>query len=146
MRGKLIGCAMSKTYSTLPYLLAMCAISLYLYLTTEARELIKVAIESNKRYQYKSEYLFCSEKGRTTSRSIANTIEKYCRHMGIPTKSSHKIRKTVASRLNATGVPLDEIRKILGHSQTATTLGYIFNPFNTKETEKRIENALSIRF
>lgn len=56
------------------------------------------------------------------------------------------IIKTVASRLNATGVPLDEIRKILGHSQTATTLGYIFNPFNTEETEKRIESALSIGF
>jgi integrase len=50
-----------------------------LYLTPEARELIRLAIESKKRYRYLSEYLFCNEKGRTTSRSIANTIEKYCR-------------------------------------------------------------------
>jgi integrase len=117
-----------------------------LYLTQEAREIITLTTETKNRCCYESEYLFCNKNGRTTSRSIANTIEKLCRHSGIPTKSSHKIRKTVASRLNATGVPLDEIRKILGHTQTATTLSYIFNPFNTKETEEQIENALSIGF
>ena len=56
--------------------------------------------------------------------------------------TSHKIRKTYASRLSANGVPIDCIRENLGHSNLATTLEYIYNPLTESETYELIKNAL----
>lgn len=57
-------------------------------------------------------------------------------------KSSHKIRKTYASNLNAAGVPLDCIREQLGHTDAATALKYIFNPFSDEQTYDLLSKAL----
>ena len=54
-----------------------------------------------------------------------------------------KIRKTYASNLNATGVPLDEIRSQLGHTNLNTTMQYIFNPLTEQETFERIKSAFA---
>ena len=62
--------------------------------------------------------------------------------MGVSTKSSHKIRKTYASNLNAKGVPLDCIREELGHADASTTLAYIYNPLTETETYNLIVSAL----
>ncbi|MBP9997003.1 MAG: site-specific integrase, partial [Lachnospiraceae bacterium] len=58
------------------------------------------------------------------------------------TKSSHKMRKTYASLLNANGVPIDAIREQLGHSNLSTTYGYIYNPLTEAETYDLIAGAL----
>lgn len=50
---------------------------------------------------------------------------------GIEEKSAHDIRRTVATEMSKNGIPLEMIRQYLGHSSTATTLGYIYNN-NTK--------------
>ncbi len=50
--------------------------------------------------------------------------------------------KTYASNLNASGVPLDCIREMLGHSSLSTTLGYIYNPLTESETYNLITKAL----
>ena len=52
------------------------------------------------------------------------------------------MRKTYASNLNASGVPVDEIRELLGHSNLSTTMGYLYNPLTEKETYERIKAAL----
>lgn len=57
-------------------------------------------------------------------------------------KSTHKMRKTYASRLNACGIPPYYIRESLGHSNLNTTLGYIYNPLTTEETQNLLEKAL----
>ena len=44
--------------------------------------------------------------------------------------------------LNACGISLDYIRESLGHSNLNTTLGYIYNPLTTEETQKLLEKAL----
>ncbi|MCI9046107.1 MAG: tyrosine-type recombinase/integrase [Hungatella sp.] len=49
-------------------------------------------------------------------------LEKYAQRQGVATKSTHKMRKTFASNLNANGVPLDCIRELLGHSSLSTTV------------------------
>ena len=87
-------------------------------------------------------YLFERNGERLTARQIAYVLEKYAERQGLQTKSSHKIRKTYASRLNANGVPLDAIREQLGHTNLQTTLGYIYNPLTEKETYSLIANAL----
>ena len=87
-------------------------------------------------------YIFTRDGERLTSRQIAYVLEKYAQTKGISTKSTHKMRKTFASNLNAAGVPLDCIRELLGHSNLSTTLGYIYNPLTEKETYTLISKAL----
>ncbi len=87
-------------------------------------------------------YLFERNGKRLTARQISYVLEKYAQRQGIGTKSSHKIQKTYASRLNANGVPLDCIREMLGHSNLSTTLEYIYNPLTEKETYDLIKKAL----
>ena len=54
-----------------------------------------------------------------------------------------ELRKTYASRLNAAGLPHDQIRACLGHSNTATTLGYIYNPLTPEENLSIMEKAFA---
>lgn len=49
-------------------------------------------------------------------------------------KGTYCIRRTVASVKNADGIPLDEIRRWLGHTTKETTLKYIFNPYREDKT------------
>ena len=87
-------------------------------------------------------YIFTRNGERITARQINYVLEKYAERKGLQTKSSHKMRKTYASNLNASGVPVDEIRELLGHSNLSTTMGYIYNPLTEKETYERIKAAL----
>ena len=88
------------------------------------------------------DYIFTRNGERITSIRIATILRKYARYNGVTIKSSHKIRKTFASNLNASGVPLACIRELLGHSNLTTTLGYIYNPLTEKETYDLIAKAL----
>lgn len=87
-------------------------------------------------------YIFVRNGERITARQIAYVLEKYAERMGVATKSTHKMRKTYASLLNANGVPLDFIREQLGHNSLNTTLGYIYNPLTEKQTYDLIVGAL----
>jgi len=86
--------------------------------------------------------MFTRSEERITSRQVAYVLQKYAYSKGIDVKSSHKMRKTFASNLNANGVPIDEIREILGHSSLSTTLNYLFNPLTEEETYERIKASL----
>ena len=88
------------------------------------------------------DFIFIRDEKRITARQINYALEKACSKLGIPVKRSHKIRKTVASRLSAGNVPLDCIRELLGHSNLSTTLGYIYNPLSEKETYNLMARAL----
>lgn len=72
---------------------------------------------------------------------VNQSLWRVCEASGIEKKSSHKIRKTFASKLNANGVPIDEIRVLLGHTNTMTTLGYIYNPLPKESTLKMIKDS-----
>lgn len=88
------------------------------------------------------EYIFERNGTRITARQIAYILEKFATQNGVPTKSTHKMRKTYASNLNANGVPIDSIRQMLGHSSLNTTLAYIYDPLTSDETYNLIVNAL----
>jgi integrase len=89
------------------------------------------------------DFIFCDEEGRTKIREIDNCIRAQCTRAGIEVKSAHDIRRTVASELNRRGVPIEDIRWYLGHSDIATTQTYILNNQGKQETTKTIVNALS---
>lgn len=104
--------------------------------------LVPKAINVLQKIERTGNYIFMRDGERLTSRQIAYVLEKYAERQGITTKSTHKMRKTFASNLNASGVPLDCIRELLGHSNLNTTLGYIYNPLTEKETYNLISKAL----
>ena len=104
--------------------------------------LVPKAIEILKMIPQSGEYIFMRDGERITSRMVAYVLEKYAERQGLATKSTHKMRKTYASLLNANGVPLDSIREQLGHSDLNTTLGYIYNPLTEKETHDLMTKAL----
>ena len=79
---------------------------------------------------------------RITTIRISTILRKYARFRGVTVKSSHKIRKTFASILNAAGVPLDCIRESLGQTNLSTTLEYLFNPLTEEQTYNLIASAL----
>ena len=100
--------------------------------------------EISEQYNFKEqEYVFCDENGRTKIRAIDNLIRKLCGKCGIEAKSSHDIRRTVASELNAQGVNVEMIRAYLGHSDVKTTFGYIYNNRSKEETNNLLLNSLS---
>ena len=103
---------------------------------------IPKAMNILKRIERQGEYIFMRDGKRITSIRIATILRKFARSEGMPLKSSHKMRKTYASNLNANGVPLDCIREMLGHSSLNTTLGYIYNPLTESQTYDLITKAL----
>ncbi len=89
----------------------------YLYLAEKALTILSQVKEVNDRKRFPEEgFIFRTEEGRTTRRQIAYCIEKACAKIGMPVKSAHDIRRTVASVLYSNGIPLDEIRRFLGHT------------------------------
>lgn len=104
--------------------------------------LVPKAVGILQKIAHDGDYIFMRDGDRITARQVAYVLEKYAERHGLTTKSTHKMRKTFASNLNANGVPLDCIRELLGHSNLNTTLGYIYNPLTEKETYDLISKAL----
>ncbi|WP_303136598.1 tyrosine-type recombinase/integrase [uncultured Eubacterium sp.] len=57
----------------------------------------------------------------------------------------HKIRKTVCSTLIDSGININTVREIMGHSDEETTLrNYTFDTNEASDTDKAVIKALSI--
>lgn len=111
-----------------------------LSLTDEAIEIFKRIRRDRKII---STFVFCNQEGeRTTKCQIEHRLQKAEKAIGWEKggyKYSHCFRRTVASQMDAAGIPLDEIRRWLGHTNAATTLKYIYCPFRESDTKKRIK-------
>lgn len=88
-----------------------------------------------------TDFLFVRDGERLRERQLAYVLEKYSERKSKPTKSTHKMRKTYASRLVACGVPIEHVRQELGHRYLSSTYDYIFNPFTKDETYKLMAQA-----
>ncbi|MDR1769642.1 MAG: site-specific integrase [Hungatella sp.] len=92
-----------------------------------------------------SEFIFVKSDGSRAEKMVfVHRLEKAELALGWDTngnmKRSHCIRRTVASRMDAMGWTLEEIRRWLGHTTTSTTLKYIYNPFRESETKRKVKN------
>lgn len=104
-------------------------------------ELPDKALEILNSIPRNGKYIFTRNSERLHTRQIAYVLEKYAERKGIPVKSTHKMRKTYASILSVSGVPVDCIREMLGHSSLSTTYGYIYNPLTEQQTRNLINSA-----
>ena len=108
------------------------------------RALFEKVKEINERCGYEHQgFIFCDENGRTNIRSIDNLIRKVCEHAGVEVKSAHDIRRTVASEMFNSGIPVEIIRNYLGHSDIKTTFSYILDNNGKQKTNNMILQALS---
>lgn len=98
--------------------------------------------ELNKSYDADEDYIFINEDGRRWQRGIDNTLRVLCREAGIPEKSFHDIRRTVASEMYENGRTLEEIRDYLGHRDIMTTQGYIYRLKRQSEYAQAVHESL----
>lgn len=84
-------------------------------LTDEAKRIL------NEAKPYSSNYIFSITEKPLSSTAVDRAYYKYCDALGIERKSSHKVRKTVISSLIDSGMNIDTVRKIAGHTDERTT-------------------------
>ena len=92
----------------------------YEYLTDEAVEILKKARKINP----DSEYVFMPFGRPIITTTFNKRLRRYCEGDGISYHSSHKIRFYVASTAY-NGENLVSLSRMMGHSNTATTLHYL---------------------
>lgn len=94
--------------------------------------------------KYESPYLAYDGGGTVLSRSLSRVLTKLCSINGLPHYSTHKIRKTYASFLHSSGVPIKVISDLCGHTEISTTAKYyIRNMNNNNETITMLNTAFS---
>lgn len=90
-----------------------------------------------------SEYIFTNFDGsRANKMQFEHRIAKAEMSLGWKVgelKYTHCIRRTVASIMNVSGFALEEIRRWLGHTDKATTLSYLYNPYRNSNTKKKVQ-------
>ncbi len=116
----------------------------WVYLSSKARDIIKRVLENNRDQGFHDNgFLFLNKDGRIHAKGVDCRIRKYCRHIGIMEKGTHKIRKSYISTLIDSGLNINEIRKQAGHEDERTTYGnYCYNRLSNAQTESILEKAL----
>lgn len=72
-----------------------------------------------------SEYIFSYKGSFLLTDTFNERLKKVCNEIGIPYKSSHKIRFTTASMLYEADVSTIELQRMLGHTTQAMTMHYL---------------------
>lgn len=93
-----------------------------------------------------SEFIFTTQDGSRADKMVfVHRLEKAEIALGWKEsgtmKRSHCIRRTVASRMQAEGWTIEEIRVWLGHTNTETTLTYLYNPFRVDERKEKVKRC-----
>lgn len=117
----------------------------YVYLTNEARRILKIIIDYNAMNDWsEKDFIFFQNGKHITPTAINTRIRKYCNHINTIQKGIHKIRKTYISTLLDSGININEIRKQVGHEDERTTLhNYAYNRVETLQNERDMEKALA---
>lgn len=72
------------------------------------------------------DFVFHDGNGRAfMHRSVNIALARLCAAAGLPKITTHSIRAMVATGLHSKGVPLIEIKNLLGHSSVETTARYV---------------------
>lgn len=83
----------------------------------------------NERKQY-SPALFCSKVGVLTDKGIQYIMRELGKRSGIKDVHPHRFRRTFATNLVNRGMDIQEVSKLLGHTNIQTTLTYVYSDPN----------------
>lgn len=114
-------------------------------LVDEAIEMLRMIQDYHKQKHYDSVYVaYDGNNSKAMVRSLDRTLRKLEKDLNIPAFNSHRIRKTVATKLHSNGFSSREIADMLGHSDIITTeRSYIVSlEHNMESLRKRLEDSL----
>lgn len=100
----------------------------------------KNTIEEIRKLNSNEEFLFTKNGKRIISIRMNYYLQKACDAIGIPRRSTHKIRKTYASTLLRNKVDDQLVKEQLGHSDVQTTRQYYYFITDTDEDNRNIIN------
>ena len=107
-----------------------------------AFEHIERYLEKREKWRPKSNALFINERGhRLTDISVKNLVVKYSENIEGKRITPHKLRATYACTLNESGMDLDTICMLMGHSSVETTRIYIRGRKNKSAEAANIMSA-----
>ena len=87
--------------------------------------------------------MFCDRKGRRTL-NVRRSFQTACRRAGIADFRIHDMRHTCAAWLVTAGVPLTEVRDVLGHSTVKMTERYAhLAPENVRAAVAKLDGSES---
>ncbi|MCL2718712.1 MAG: tyrosine-type recombinase/integrase [Lachnospiraceae bacterium] len=102
----------------------------------------KLILEEVRKINPEGKYIFMIEGHQLSGEKFNERLCKYCCEIGIQSRSSHKIRFTVASMLYASGMPLTSLQRLLGHTTVAMTMHYLRQVKPIEETSQIMSSAL----
>lgn len=108
-------------------------------MTTEAERILRIA----KKINPNGEYVFMPFGRLMLTDTFNEYLKKYCEQCGVPYLSSHKIRFCSCSTLY-NGKNLTQVSRLMGHSQTATTLHYLRNVNSGSDMLEEMETAFAV--
>ena len=89
------------------------------------------------------EYLFMNNGNQLEAGTFNRHIRKACEAVGVEYRPSHQIRFTNAAIVFDSGIRLEELSSMLGHTNTATTLHYIRRKEPDKNTAEIVRTVLT---
>lgn len=106
----------------------------YVYYDDVTKWTIGEYLEETK--DVKVDYLFLGKGCRPLKPGgIRNMLKKLERISGVDNVHPHRFRRTFATAISSRGMPIEEVKGLLGHKKIDTTLGYIY------QTKERTRNA-----
>lgn len=109
-------------------------------LTKNAKEIVEETI----RLYPEGEYLFMQNGKPIFGGTFNRHLKSTCEALGIPYRSSHQIRFTMATTLYEGGVKINQLSTFLGHSDTRTTFHYIRQKKADGQTSQIMTDILDI--
>lgn len=89
-----------------------------------------------------SDFIFCENGQLLTTVTFNRHLKKCCEELGIPYRSSHKLRFSTASIMYKNGVEDTELQKLLGHTSLTMTRHYLRNVTSDEETANKMSSIL----
>ena len=94
------------------------------YITPVARKHLSNYLENRNEG---SSCLLCNKNhGRLCSGGIQHLLKQIEKRSGVANVHPHRFRRTFASGLAARGMDIQEVKKLLGHSDINTTMQYVY--------------------
>ena len=94
---------------------------------------------------YNSEYLFCSSKapyGKLSNEGLAQIIKRIGKRSGVNNVHLHRFRRWFGTYMANQGVPLQDLKEMMGHSKIETTVEYyVFTDFSRIKLEHKTHAA-----
>lgn len=93
------------------------------YISDVAKMHLQMYIKQRKET---GDVLFYSKKHSKLSVSgIEDIVKRIGKRAGVTNVHPHRFRRTLATRLVASGMPIQEVQRILGHTDISTTMRYV---------------------